>query len=83
MADIPHVQRGTTIASNHQNALIDQLNANTAAISDLEVGGGGLPPADIQAMIDTSVNAHVADLTPHPAYDDIQSLQLVFENGLV
>lgn len=26
---------------------------------------------------------HVNDPTPHPAYDDISSLQLLFENGLI
>jgi hypothetical protein len=26
---------------------------------------------------------HIADETPHPAYDDLPSLRLLFENGLV
>lgn len=26
---------------------------------------------------------HVADTTPHPAYDDLPSLSLLFQNGLV
>jgi hypothetical protein len=26
---------------------------------------------------------HIADETPHPAYDDLPSLKLLFENGLV
>lgn len=32
---------------------------------------------------DVALAAHVASLTPHPAYDDIPSLVLRFENGLV
>lgn len=31
----------------------------------------------------TLVNSHRADLTPHPAYDDLPSLNLLFENGLI
>lgn len=27
--------------------------------------------------------AHIADLTPHPPYDDLHSLSLIFENGLI
>jgi hypothetical protein len=30
-----------------------------------------------------SLEEHITDLTPHPAYDDIPSLVLLFENGLV
>lgn len=26
---------------------------------------------------------HIVDTTPHPAYDDLPSLTLLFENGLV
>jgi hypothetical protein len=29
------------------------------------------------------IEAHVASATPHPAYDDLPSLNLLFENGLV
>lgn len=29
------------------------------------------------------LDQHVTDPTPHPAYDDMQSLRLIFENGLV
>jgi len=30
-----------------------------------------------------AVVAHEADTTPHPAYDDLPSLAIIFENGLV
>lgn len=30
-----------------------------------------------------AVIEHIADVTPHPAYDDLPSLTLQFENGLV
>lgn len=29
------------------------------------------------------LNAHIASQNPHPAYDDLPSLNLLFENGLV
>jgi len=29
------------------------------------------------------VNTHIADPTPHPAYDDLPSLKILFENGLI
>ncbi len=31
----------------------------------------------------TNLTTHINDETPHPAYDDMQSLRLLFENGLV
>lgn len=29
------------------------------------------------------LNEHVVDLDPHPAYDDLPSMTLLFENGLI
>jgi len=37
----------------------------------------------IQEMIDDTVTVHVNAPLPHPAYDDIIDLTLVFENGLI
>lgn len=41
--------------------------------------------AEWLASIDgtAAVAAHIADQTPHPVYDDIPSLNLLFENGLI
>jgi hypothetical protein len=44
---------------------------------------GVVPAVAIQEMIDTTVQEHVLDPAPHPAYDTIPSLRLLFENGLV
>jgi len=49
-------------------------------------GTPGAPADDlgvIQTMIDGTVQTHVSTPEPHPAYDDLPSLQLLFENGLV
>ena len=40
---------------------------------------GGASPA----YVDDSIAAHVNAPTPHPAYDDMPDLVLLFENGLL
>jgi hypothetical protein len=40
-------------------------------------GGSDTPVSD------DALAAHIADETPHPAYDDIPSVVVLFENGLV
>jgi hypothetical protein len=42
---------------------------------DLPPEGGSGEPGDLAA--------HVADTTPHPVYDDMPSLSLLFQNGLI
>jgi hypothetical protein len=37
----------------------------------------------VEDMIDTAVTTHVQAPEPHPAYDDLQDLRLIFENGLI
>lgn len=46
---------------------------------------GGVPgPAGQDGESDSGlVTVHIADTTPHPAYDDLPSLTLLFENGLI
>lgn len=73
---LPYVSPGEPILAEDQNSLIFQVNQNTEAI---RLGGGG----DVQELVDATVTTHVNDLTPHPAYDDLPSLSLLFENGLV
>lgn len=44
------------------------------------------PPADlsdVQQRVDDAMTVHVIDPEPHPAYDDMPSLTLLFENRLV
>lgn len=47
--------------------------------------GGVGPPGiyqDPTPQIDAAIAEHVSDPTPHPAYDDMQDLVILFENGL-
>lgn len=37
----------------------------------------------IVAINGDDLPTHLADTTPHPAYDDMPSLALLFENGLI
>lgn len=50
------------------------------------------PPGPIQVMVPVTITpaaapeslaAHIAAESPHPAYDDMPSLTLQFENGLI
>lgn len=80
MPQIPHVKKRELITAAHQNALIDQVNANTEAIAAL--GGGDV--TDIRELIQEAITEHVNDPEPHKAYDiDMPSLALIFQNGLV
>lgn len=79
---IPHVQRGTLIDSNEQNAMIDQINLNSDDIEDLKLAVGD--PEAVQALIDEAMDEHVNAETPHPVYDNsFHRFDLIFLNGLV
>ena len=45
--------------------------------------GGSPNPEPVVAITETQFQAHLDDLTPHPAYDDMQSLTLIYENELI
>ena len=48
----------------------------------IEVFGGPRGPQGEPGAGTADLIAHIVDLTPHPAYDDLPSLRLLFENGL-
>lgn len=54
----------------------------TVTYVDAAVATGG-DVSGVQALIDDSVTAHALDPTPHPEYDDLPSLSLLFRNRLV
>jgi len=44
---------------------------------------GDLSSAELQGIIDATLMVHVDEPEPHPAYDDMPTLRLIFENGLI
>ncbi|MER7433121.1 hypothetical protein ABT341_00175 [Pseudonocardia alni] len=55
-------------------------------------GTGGVSLTDVQAALQpyaktvevaSAIGEHVSADTPHPVYDDLPSLTLLFENGLI
>ena len=51
----------------------------------LKMGNGVSTWIDLDYVVseDSNLTGHITDFTPHPEYDDIPSLALLFENGLV
>jgi len=58
-----------------------ELDTNRTKIGNGIDEWSDLPYADGYSA--QQLETHVNSSTPHPAYDDIQSLTLLFENGLV
>ena len=58
-----------------------ELDTNRQKIGNGIDEWSDLPYADQYSS--QELDTHVNSSTPHPAYDDIQSLTLLFENGLV
>lgn len=46
-------------------------------------GTNGLSMTEVRREIDNKIYEHVIDPLPHPAYDEIQDLTLIFKNGLI
>lgn len=64
------------------------INPETSVVSVINGGPIGPPGAkgdkgDPGLSGDESMIVHVLDPTPHPAYDDMPSLVLLFENALL
>jgi hypothetical protein len=58
-----------------------QVATPLISTTQLTIARGERGPAGIdgnQAVLD-----HIADPEPHPSYDDLPSLTLLFENGLI
>lgn len=75
----PVVAPGTGGANTELDDLVD-VDAPPAQPGVLERQGDGLVRPVARAAL---LAGHVDDTTPHPAYDDMPSLVLLFENGLV
>lgn len=60
-----------------------QVPSSPTATLVTVAGPPGPPGADGSGGDSTALQAHIDSPTPHPAYDDLPSLSLLFENGLV
>lgn len=58
-------------------------SAYEVALDNGFVGTEGEWLASLEADSNAELTTHINAATPHPAYDDINSLTLLFENGLV
>lgn len=56
-----------------------------AQVVEVLMGAPGLPGTGgvSTQYVDDHIEAHRLDPEPHPAYDDMADLVLVFENGLI
>lgn len=64
--------------------VVPNVRVTLGTFGTVRVAGGvpgpqGPPGADSGMLLDE----HINDLEPHPTYDDIPSLTLLFENGLI
>lgn len=57
--------------------------ANTVVVPVPGPPGPAGNPFIFQEMVNEAIDDHVNAPEPHPAYDDLPSLVLLFENGLI
>lgn len=84
-AEITVVSRTQVIEVHPSKQSISVINAGPQGPrgEDAFIGGDiSEVVSDLEALAD-QLALHIVDSTPHPAYDDIPSLTLLFENGLV
>lgn len=62
-----------------QRIVVDPATQAISVINAGPQGPRGFPGEDLTEELD----AHINDATPHPAYDDLPSFTLIFENGLI
>lgn len=64
-----------------QGELVTELDTNRTKIGDGINHWDMLPYTDDPVL--QAIDNHINSETPHPAYDDIPSLEIIFENGLI
>lgn len=87
---VKHAQQGNigVYWNRGEQGPTGQTGAEGASAYEVAVANGftGTEPewlASLQADATDQIEAHITNPTPHPAYDDIASLTLLFENGLI
>lgn len=72
------------VLSRTQKIIVDPASSQVTVINAGPIGPGG--PAGVSGTVeglDAAIQAHVDDTTPHPVYDNITDLVVLFNNGLV
>jgi hypothetical protein len=66
------------------DVVVPSLQVTPAIFGTIQIQGGIPGPAGPPGLSTyAEVLTHISDTTPHPAYDDLPSMVLIFENGLV
>lgn len=83
--DLPAIQGGSGIPgkSAYEVAVEEGFVGTVQEWLDSLVGEQGPVGEVSNADLTGAITTHVNDPLPHPAYDNIQTLTLVFENGLM
>lgn len=74
---------GSIVIRNGGVTTTQDRTVTTVAIRTEGIQGAPGAPGDGSEASINLINSHVASPTPHPSYDDLPSLTLLFENGLV
>lgn len=79
MSEVDVIQVGDT------GEVISVQLSGSVAVTGVQIPApiGGISAGEAQDLIDNSLGDHIVAPLPHPAYDDIPSLTLLFENRLV
>jgi hypothetical protein len=64
------------------NVIVTEENSDPGFIL-VDTTSFGLSPAEVLTEIQGVVQQHIDSPTPHPAYDDMPLLTIIFENGIV
>jgi len=84
MPDQPPVQLSTGLTPGPVNPLQPYASGDTAVAVPGPPGPPGTPVDTVTPIeLADAIEDHRAEPTPHYAYDDMPSLTLIYENGLV
>lgn len=74
----------TPIIVRMTEAVVAGIRVSQTSFGQVNVMGGVAGPPGADGLdADDLMALHILDPTPHPAYDDMPSLTLLFENGLI
>lgn len=62
---------------------VEMITVDITAVEVITIDTGSVGASSPSDPPGDDLTTHVQDTTPHPAYDDLPSLVLLFENGLI